>query len=235
MRSDDEKFLRDLAWSEAWLPWRKENAIYVRERETHFWEPFAVIVSTLALLVSAFATYGTWLQVDVMKEQLGIADRNRALQTAVEDIFQYCDHIAIPYVKPAMFYFRRADGSRYIASADGSMSGEEAQKAFKDYYIDVGRRLQKMKFSSISLLQWLPPSEKFIAESVIRDMNALTGIKELSVAIQNGTAPEVLRSDAVVCLNIYNKLVNTVSGFNFLEMIDPEDLDLIAPFNPPTD
>lgn len=76
MKSDDEKFLKEVLWSEAWFPWKRKNAIFVRGHERNSTEHLALILSALALIVSAIATIGTWKQTDLMQAQLTAAERN---------------------------------------------------------------------------------------------------------------------------------------------------------------
>jgi len=58
-----------------------------------FWERFAIIVSTLALIVSAASTWGTWRQIDIMKAQMTVGDRNRAFQSVMEKYIAVCKTI----------------------------------------------------------------------------------------------------------------------------------------------
>jgi hypothetical protein len=90
MDERDEKFLKDLAWSEAWFPWRKKHAILVKGSERSSSEMIALVVSTLALIASAAATLGTWRQTDLMKDQLVAAERNAGLLRISEAVANAC-------------------------------------------------------------------------------------------------------------------------------------------------
>lgn len=90
MKLEDEKFLRDIAWSEAWFPWKqKRRAIFVRGGDGKTWEKIAIGLSALALIVSAASAWGTFRQTDLMREQLTADNRNEAfleLQRPLEEV-----------------------------------------------------------------------------------------------------------------------------------------------------
>lgn len=60
---------------------------------TLFWERFAIIVSALALIVSAASTLGTWRQIDIMKAQMTASDKNKAFQSVMEKYIAVCKTI----------------------------------------------------------------------------------------------------------------------------------------------
>ncbi|NNH85667.1 hypothetical protein HLH89_32450 [Rhizobium laguerreae] len=90
MDEREKNFLKKVLWSEAWFPWKKENAIFVRGSANSSSERIALIVSTLALIISAAATVGTWRQTDLMKEQLIAADRNAGSLRISEALMTAC-------------------------------------------------------------------------------------------------------------------------------------------------
>lgn len=90
MKPNDEKFLKEVLWSEAWFPWKKKNAIFVRGQERSKTELLALILSALALIVSALATVGTWKQTDLMQEQLTSAERNAGKMRIFEAVMASC-------------------------------------------------------------------------------------------------------------------------------------------------
>lgn len=93
MNESDEKFLKDLAWSEAWFPWRKKNAIFIKGDERRASEWIAITLSTLAVVISAAATVGTWRQTDLMQAQLTAAESNSGSLKMAEALVRACQTI----------------------------------------------------------------------------------------------------------------------------------------------
>lgn len=100
MKPNDEKFLKEVLWSEAWFPWKKKNAIFVRGQERSKTELLALILSALALIVSALATVGTWKQTDLMQEQLTSAERNAGKMRIFEAVMASCRAINLARCVP---------------------------------------------------------------------------------------------------------------------------------------
>lgn len=90
MDERDEKFLKDLAWSEAWFPWKKKNAIFIRGAERRSSEWIALGLSTIAVIISAAATVGTWRQTDLMTAQLTAAEANNGSLKISEMVIRSC-------------------------------------------------------------------------------------------------------------------------------------------------
>jgi hypothetical protein len=116
MKAEDEKFLKDLLWSEVWFPWKRKG-ILIRKERSSFWEIFAVVVSALALLVSAVATVGTWRQVDLMQAQLTAADRNAATIKIASTLYDACDLISQGPVKAFQYGIAKDAERRFLYMA----------------------------------------------------------------------------------------------------------------------
>jgi hypothetical protein len=112
MKQDDEKFLKEVLWSEAWFPWRRKNAIFVRGHERNSTELLALILSALALIVSAVATIGTWKQTDLMQEQLTAAERNSGKLRISESLLFTCRTIKDGPVRARKWkFYQEKDGT----------------------------------------------------------------------------------------------------------------------------
>lgn len=92
MKDNDEKFLKEIMWSEVWFPWKKKGILIRKERMT-FTENLAILISISALVVSAWATIGTFRQVDLMKVQLIAADSNAANIEMASAVYDGCEMI----------------------------------------------------------------------------------------------------------------------------------------------
>lgn len=91
MDENDKRFLKDLGWSELWFPWQnKGRVMLVRSDSRGPWDKIAIVLSSLALLVSSFATIATWRQVDIMRSQMTSNERNSAFSNLSLKLDEYC-------------------------------------------------------------------------------------------------------------------------------------------------
>jgi hypothetical protein len=197
MDQREEQFLKDLAWSEVWFPWKKKG-ILIRKESKGFWEVFAIIVSTLALVVSAIATIGTFRQVDLMRTQLRSAERNEAVKVVLADLKTYCDSLANMPVKEIIAIYRDADGKRYEAPMDE-----------RDYYdASLGQR-SKVLTDLLMLTPWQDPRrEGDIVSGVLKDFESLKTLGDLPFAERAATQVD----EVAKCHGIIQRVVSTVSS-----------------------
>lgn len=213
MSEDDENFLKDLAWSEVWFPW-KQKGILIRKERSSFWEAFAVVVSALALLVSAWATVGTWRQVDLMREQLTSADRNRAIAAVSDDLYVYCELLmSFPFARRG--YKWDFSGPEYdeawITTNDfNSIKPTDEQK----YFTDLSEARRKAMHSFTFLHQWLLADKRSLSISLENAVNDLP-----IVWVEDPTEREdvysKLFSASAVCEDIRHELISIVADDRF--------------------
>lgn len=175
MKPEDEKFLKDLVWSEKWFPWKnKRRVIFRRGDDSKSWERIALILSLLALIVSAVSAWGTLEQNKLTREQFVAADRNRALQTTFEDLLRYCAKVGRPPLKLERVSFRDKTGKilvfpLYTIQSLNAVSAEIEEKYFKD----LDELYAKLFMSTQMLTQWLPGDEKYAAEDMRAELGDL--------------------------------------------------------------
>ncbi|WP_149897832.1 hypothetical protein [Rhizobium rhizogenes] len=130
MNESDERFLKDLGWSELWFPWKnKGRVILVRSDSRGAWDKIAIVLSSLALVVSSFATIATWRQVDLMRSQMTSNERNSAFSKLALKLDQYCQTLLSVDFVPAQTGRRNSSeiGVQY------SLALDELHSAIRDF------------------------------------------------------------------------------------------------------
>jgi hypothetical protein len=227
MDEREENFLKDLAWSEVWFPWKKKG-ILIRKQESNFWEVFAVIVSVAALVVSAWASIGTWRQVDLMRAQLTAADHNGINIKIGTALYEACGKIGAGPVK-AFRYVRHGQPPEkgYMLPVIGGKEREVTTQEREDYGVamdDISNSIevlfmQASMFNSIESLKTFSAVKNVVqlhlnaAQDVVADYNAphldLEKIMRIGVDCSAATQQVVIQA------------AGAISAADLMHKIDP--------------
>lgn len=144
-----------------WSPrWMKEVL-----RHPHFWERFAVTVSTTAMVISAASTWASWHQVDLMRTQLTAADHNAITIKIGTALYSACGKIAEGPVKTFRYVRHGTPPEKgYIVPLIGGQETEvtvQQRTAYEDAMFDAAQEIrifwmQANMFPSPNLLTLVP-------------------------------------------------------------------------------
>lgn len=210
MKPDDEKFLKDLAWSEEWFPWKNKRRVIYRDGGKA-WDKLAIILSALALIVSGISAWASVRQANLTSEQFIAADRNRALQTVGDDLFQYCAKASRPPITPEFVKFKDEHGDVYEAAVFTRKSLEsvpiEKEVAF---FTDLDSQYVKLGAKLVLLGQWLPKEDRMLAAGLMFDFSELFIPSRFNRMKDKFRLYKRLIDEAPHCANIVARLSNTL-------------------------
>lgn len=224
MKPDDEKFLKEVLWSEAWFPWKRKNAIFVHGQERGKTELLAVILSALALIVSAVATIGTWKQTDLMQEQLTAAEANAGKLRISESLLSACRAIQIGPVRARKWKFSQAaDGTPIkhpIVAAEEVKITSAQREAFAN-------TLDDLKFGLANVSLYLAFSKKSFTDLFDKLIHQTQKSLDDAIDVLDAPGEDVdyvqLRKIADACgQNISNAVVDKAGPEAFADVPRPE-------------
>ncbi|PZP67755.1 MAG: hypothetical protein DI604_20375 [Delftia acidovorans] len=243
MRDDDENFLRDLGWSEIWFPWNKRR-IVVRGSDGAFWEKLAVVLSAVALLLSAYAARATWRQTELMQEQMLAGDRNNAVSNTSKKLLEYCQQMSQTPAKPR----RVSVDNDAAATPDLVFYSDDIAQVSKSTFLEYKMKLKGARIDaghSILLLSiWLPEHKQKSLEDLIDGFTSLHD-PETSAADEDEDfiSYPLLFESAINCYNLNVRLVElALNRKSLLPLAQPRRPEILwqappvpsAADNPPT-
>ncbi|MGO6711232.1 hypothetical protein [Rhizobium leguminosarum] len=221
---------------EAWFPWNKKNAIFVTGSASGSSERIALIIATLALIISAAATVGTWRQTDLMKEQLIAADRNAGYLKISEALMTACRTIRNGPVRARKWKIYRGEDGRpakkpIIGNAEVNISIEQREA--------YGNALEDLQYNlaAVGLYRGFTPEGKTLFFTKIIDQTRKSIDSAIDLVDNTGVELDYvrLRSIGEECgQNIENAVVDEV-GVETIQKnatspeLDPLVLKLIQP------
>ncbi|TAY69318.1 hypothetical protein [Rhizobium leguminosarum] len=236
MDEHEKNVLKKVLWSEAWFPWKKKNAIFVIGSASSSSERIALIVATLALIISAAATVGTWRQTDLMKEQLIAADRNAGSLRISEAVMTACRTIRDGPVRARKWKIYRGEDGRpakkpVIGNAEVNISIEQREA--------YGNALEDLQYnlSTVGLYRGFATESKSLFFTKIIDQTRKSIDSAIDLVDNTGVELDYvrLRSIGEACgQNITNAVVDEV-GVETLKKdatspeLDPLYLKLLQP------
>ncbi|MBX4976214.1 hypothetical protein HJB51_27465 [Rhizobium lentis] len=219
---------------EAWFPWKK--TIFVRGSASGSSERIALIVSTLALIISAAATVGTWRQTDLMKEQLIAADRNAGYLKISEALMTACRTIRNGPVRARKWKIYRGEDGRpakkpIIGNAEIDISIEQREA--------YGNALEDLQYNlvTVGLYRGFSTQRKTLFFTKIIDQTRKSIDSAIDLVDNSGVELDYvrLRSIGEECgQNIDNAVVDEVGVETFKKdatspELDPLTLKLLQP------
>lgn len=164
----------------SWNLKRKQFEPHGQPTSPHWWERFAVIVSMVATVLTLGQTVLLMKQTDkmveqtdLMREQLTTADRNRSLQTGIEDLQRVCalyDRYPINHREENGVYLITDQGPK-ISEVDKRMIAEEADSLTEKAYWSLSaatlwlRDSERDEWNNLAkFLQALSERDKFVPD-----------------------------------------------------------------------
>ena len=169
-RDETKRRLKIASWN---LNRKQSEGSEGKAAAPHWWERFAVIVSMVATALTLGQTILLMRQTDkmveqtnLMREQLTAADRNRSLQTGIEDLQRVCalyDRYPINY---------REEDSVYLITDQGPKFSESDKKRIAE---EADNLTEKAYWSLSAATLWLKDSERDEWNKLAEFLQALSG------------------------------------------------------------